>query len=190
MDADRWQRVAYLYESVLARDETQRAAFLAEKSAGDEDLRREVESLLAQDSTPVLIDQPVFEMLLADEPDLKPGALLGPYRIDVLLGAGGMGQVYRAVDTRLHRTVAVKVLPKTLAADPQFRARFEREAHAIAAFTHPHICTLYDVGHHDHIDFLVMEYLEGETLATRLDKGPLPLSQALTLASEIADGLA
>ena len=190
MDADRWQRVADLYESVQARDESERAAFLAAQTAGDEDLRREVESLLAQDNTPVLIDRPVLEAVLTDEPDLKPGALLGPYRIDVLLGAGGMGQVYRAVDTRLHRTVAVKVLPKTLAADPQFRGRFEREAHAIAAFTHPHICALYDVGHHDHTDFLVMEYLEGETLAARLAKGPLPMSQALTFASEIADALA
>ena len=91
-----------------------------------------------------------------------------------------MGQVYRATDTRLNRTVALKVLPRALATDPQFRARFDREAQAIAALTHPHICTLHDVGHQDGVDFLVMEYLEGETLAARLERGPLPLDQALT----------
>src|SRR4030095_2464781 len=106
------------------------------------------------------------------------------------LGAGGMGQVYRAIDTRLNRTVAVKVLPKALAGDAQFRARFEREAHAIAALTHPHICTLHDIGHQEGLDFLVMEYLEGETLAARLEKGPLPFDQALKFAIEIADALA
>ena len=92
----------------------------------------------------------------------------------MLLGAGGMGQVYRAIDTRLNRTVAIKVLPPTLASDAQSRARFDREALAIAGLTHPHICTLHDVGHQDGVDFLVMEYLEGETLATRLETGPLP----------------
>ena len=120
---------------------------------------------------------------------LTPGTRLGPYEILSALGAGGMGEVYRARDTRLDRDVAIKVLPETLAADPQFRERFEREARAISQLTHPHICTLYDIGRQDLTDFLVMEYLEGETLADRLAKGALPLDQALTIAIQIASAL-
>jgi len=120
---------------------------------------------------------------------LEPDRQLGPYRIERLLGAGGMGQVYRAQDTRLHRTVALKVLSQAFAHDPQFRARFDREAQAIAALAHPNICTLYDIGHHDDVDFLVLEYLEGETIAARLERGPLPFEQALTCAIEIAGAL-
>jgi serine/threonine protein kinase len=100
-----------------------------------------------------------------------------------------MGKVYKARDTRLDRTVAIKILPEHLSINPQVRARFEHEAHAIARLSHPHICTLHDVGHHNGIDFLVMEYLEGETLANRVKKGPLPLQQALRYAIEIADAL-
>ena len=100
-----------------------------------------------------------------------------------------MGEVYRARDTRLDRTVAIKILPDTLAADPQFRDRFEREAKAIAALTHPHICTLHDVGRHEGTNYLVMEHLEGQTLADRLTEGALPLDQALQLAIQIADAL-
>jgi eukaryotic-like serine/threonine-protein kinase len=117
------------------------------------------------------------------------GTRLGPYEIVGPLGAGGMGEVYKARDTRLDRTVAIKVLPARFAADPQFRERFDREARAVAALNHPHICTLYDVGHQDGTDFLVMEYLEGETLATRLAHGALPLGQALRFAIEVADAL-
>ncbi len=125
---------------------------------------------------------------------------LGPYEIVAPLGQGGMGEVYKARDTRLDRTVAIKVLPAALAADPQFRERFDREARAIAALNHPHICTLYDIGeapnpqsqipNPEKVQFLVMEYLEGETLARRLENGPLPLDQALTMAIQIADALA
>src|SRR5215831_13391604 len=100
-----------------------------------------------------------------------------------------MGEVYRATDTRLDRIVAIKALPPHLSADSELRDRFEREARAVAALSHPHICTLYDVGHQDGIDFLVMEFLEGETLASRLGRGALPLSQALKFAVEITDAL-
>ena len=100
-----------------------------------------------------------------------------------------MGEVYKARDTRLDRTVAIKILPESLAADPQFRERFDREARAISQLTHPHICVLHDIGHQDGTDFLVLEYLEGETLAERLEKGPLPLDQALSLAIQIASAL-
>jgi serine/threonine protein kinase len=118
------------------------------------------------------------------------GTMLGPYEIQAKLGEGGMGEVYRARDTRLDRTVAIKVLPAEISGDPDRRARFQREAKTIAGLTHPHICTLYDVGEHDGSTFLVMEHLEGETLADRLVKGRLPLGQALTVATHIADALA
>ncbi len=120
---------------------------------------------------------------------ISPGARLGSYEVLSPLGAGGMGEVYKARDTRLDRTVAIKVLPSHLADRPQLRERFEREARTIASLNHPHICSLYDIGQQDGVHFLVMEYLEGETLAQRLQKGPLPLDQVLCYAIEIADAL-
>src|ERR1700694_5033279 len=120
---------------------------------------------------------------------ILPGRRLGPYEILSSIGAGGMGEVYRARDTRLDRIVAIKVLPTHLADRSELRERFEREARTIASLNHPHICTLFDIGQQDRIDYLVMEYLEGETLAQRLMKGPLPLEQALQYAIEIADAL-
>jgi eukaryotic-like serine/threonine-protein kinase len=118
------------------------------------------------------------------------GHRLGAYQIVSLLGAGGMGEVYRARDTRLDRTVAVKVMPADLAADAQFRARFDREARSISQLSHPHICTLHDVGEAEGTAFLVMELLDGETLADRLTRGPLPLKEALQTATDVADALA
>src|SRR2546422_10921791 len=120
---------------------------------------------------------------------LPPTTRLGPYEILSSVGAGGMGEVYRAKDTRLDRTVAIKVVSEGLAKNPQARERFEREARAVSSLNHPHICTLHDIGHQDGIDYLVMEYLEGETMARRLTKGALPLDQALRYAIEIADAL-
>src|SRR6202008_3982276 len=120
---------------------------------------------------------------------ILPGKRLGPYEILSAIGAGGMGEVYRARDTRLERTVAVKILPDHLSDRVELRERFEREARTIASLNHPHICTLHDIGHQDGTDFLVMEYLEGETLAERLKKGPLPVGQVLQYAIEIADAL-
>jgi len=120
---------------------------------------------------------------------LSAGTKFGPYEIQSPLGAGGMGEVYRARDTRLNRTVAIKVLPVHLADRPELRERLEREARSIASLNHPHICTLYDIGREGGTDYLVMEYLEGETLASRLAKGPLPLEQVLQYTIEIADAL-
>src|SRR3989442_222972 len=130
---------------------------------------------------------------------LAVGTRLGPYEILSAIGAGGMGEVYKARDTRLDRTVAIKVLPDQFAAHPDRRERFDREARAVAALSHPNICALYDVGQApnpdppasgpDAIRFLVMEYLEGQTLADRLVRGPLPVSQVLRCATELADAL-
>src|SRR5215469_3536693 len=120
---------------------------------------------------------------------LSSGNKLGPYEILAPLGAGGMGEVYRARDTRLERTVAIKVLPSHLSADSIHKQRFEREAKTISHLNHPHICVLYDVGHQDGVDYLVMEGVEGETLAKRLEKGPLPLDQVLKYGAQLADAL-
>src|SRR5438270_1719263 len=117
------------------------------------------------------------------------GTKLGPYELLALAGAGGMGEVYRARDTRLDRVVAIKVLPEHLSSSGKFRERFEREARAISSLKHPNICTLYDVGHQDGIDYLVLEYLEGESLAERLQRGPLPMAQVLAYGIQIADAL-
>src|SRR5438034_6028584 len=118
------------------------------------------------------------------------GARLGPYEIAGPIGAGGMGEVYRARDTRLDRTVAIKVLTGTLAADSESRRRFEHEARAIAALNDPHICTIHDVGRHGELDYLVLEYLEGQTLADHLRRSPqLPVEEALAIAVQIGDAL-
>src|SRR6266446_6849714 len=120
---------------------------------------------------------------------IDAGTKLGPYEILTPIGAGGMGEVYKAADTRLNRTVAIKVLPPHFSDNPEMKQRFEREAQTIAGLNHPNICTLYDVGRQDGTDFLVMEYLEGETLAQRLEKSPLPLAQVLQFGIQIADAL-
>ena len=120
---------------------------------------------------------------------LVAGAKLGPYEVISAAGAGGMGEVYRARDTRLDRTVAIKILPAHLSDNPEAKQRFDREARAISSLTHPNICTLYDVGHQDGTDYLVMEFLEGETLADRLAKGPLTAEQVLKYGAEICEGL-
>ena len=120
---------------------------------------------------------------------LPTGTRLGAYEILGPLGAGGMGEVYRARDTRLERTVAIKVLPAHLSSSPESRQRFEREAKTISQLSHPHICALHDVGREGETEYLVMEYLEGETLADRLLKGPLPLEQTLRYGMQIADAL-
>ena len=189
---ERWQQIARIYELAADRDPSRRDAFLADECAGDPSLRKEVESLLSQDRAAVILDRSVWATaapLFPDGSDIGRGTTLGPYRIETLLGAGGMGQVFRATDVRLDRPVAVKVVTAGVALEPQLRARFAREARAVAALTHPHICTLYDVGRHDDVDFLVMECLEGETLAARLARGRMPLEETLTRAIEIASAL-
>src|SRR6266498_581206 len=120
---------------------------------------------------------------------LSPGSRLGPYEVLSPLGAGGMGEVYKAKDTRLERTVAIKVLPSHLSSSEEVRQRFEREAKTISSLLHPHICALYDVGNQDGVEYLVMEFLEGETLADRLGRGPLPSELVLRYGIEMADAL-
>jgi serine/threonine protein kinase len=121
---------------------------------------------------------------------LFPGTRLGPYEIIASIGAGGMGEVYRARDTRLDRSIAIKLLHPGVAAKPELGKRFEREARAVSSLNHAHICTVHDVGHQDGLDYLVMEYVEGTTLADRLAQARLPPDQVLRYGTEIADALA
>jgi len=189
---ERWQHVARIYELAVDQDAATRDAFLSNACADDRALRLEVESLLRQDAEKVVLDRSLWATaapLFHERPNLVPGTALGPYRIEGPLGAGGMGEVFRATDTRLNRPVAIKVLSAGFALDQQMRARFAREARAVAALTHPHICTVHDVGRHDQVDYLVMEYLEGDTLAARMADGRLSLDEALTCAIEVASAL-
>ncbi|MET0218277.1 MAG: protein kinase, partial [Burkholderiales bacterium] len=198
MTSDRWEHIFALYDAALARPEAERAAFLTDQCREDAHLRQEVESLLAADgdSEGFLSGRPArtgaanLDQSGPAPPSLTRGMRLGVFDVESFVGAGGMGEVYRAHDTRLDRHVALKVLSPDAASDPRGRARFAHEARAIARLSHPRICALHEMGHHDGIDFLVMEYLEGETLAARLRKGPMPLAQALRTAVEIAGALA
>jgi serine/threonine protein kinase/Tol biopolymer transport system component len=195
---ERWQLVRGILESSLELPDAERAAFLDSKCSGDPLLREDVEHYLSIEDKldPDFLRYPAEQQVALSASTangntmLAPGTRLGPYEVQALLGAGGMGEVYRGRDTRLNRTVAIKVIPRGLSSDPFRQQRFEREARAISALQHPNICTLYDVGHQDGTQFLVMEYLEGETLAKRLLKGPLPLELILRYASEVADALA
>jgi Tol biopolymer transport system component len=198
MTSDQWERVFALFDAALARPEAERVRFLSDECGDDSHLRQDVESLLAAhgDADGFLSCRPSgtgnanVDQSRPAMPSLMRGMRLGVFEVEGFVGAGGMGEVYRARDTRLDRHVAIKVLSPDTATDPRVRARFAYEARAIARLSHPHICALYEVGHHDGIDFLVMEYLEGETLAARLRKGPMPLTQALRMAAEIAEALA
>lgn len=192
MTPDRWEEINQLWDAALELAEGDRPAFLERNCRGDEELRREVESLLAYGGRGQQLDRPALQVIaekLAAEPPSLVGRQLGPYQIQGVLGAGGMGEVYKARDTRLNRTVAIKVLPRHLFERSDLRQRFEREARAIASLDHPHICALYDIGREGATDFLVMQYLDGETLSQRLRKGPLPTAEVLRYAIEIAGAL-
>src|SRR6516165_745741 len=196
MTPERWQQVRNLLQSAMQLEPAERLAYLEHHCSDDPSLRRDVDSILAgEHELPAsFLESPAIAHVTPDQNTVvsanwKPGMKLGPYEIQSLLGAGGMGEVYRARDTRLDRTVALKVLPALLSSDPARKQRFEREARAIAALQHPNICTLHDVGQQQGIDYLVMEYLEGETLAERLTKGPLPPEQFLRFGVETTDAL-
>jgi protein kinase-like protein/WD40 repeat protein len=183
--ANRWRQITEVFHAARERDAATRAAYLSDVCDNDADLRAQVEVLLAANDEFRMADS----RSTTSQELLAPGTGLGPYRIDTLIGAGGMGDVYRATDVRLDRVVAIKILPRHLRASSESQARFEREARTVSHLTHPHICTLHDVGHEWGMDFLVMEYLDGETLATRLSRGVIPLDETLTIGIDIADAL-
>ena len=189
MTPERWRQITDAFHAALARDTPARGALLDEICAGDACLRAEVEALLAAHRDAGHFGEARDAIVALAGPRFQPGEALGPYRVEALLGAGGMGEVYRARDPRLARGVAIKVLRLQAAGDAALKQRFDREAKVLATLSHPHICPVFDVGQQDGIDYLVMEHLEGETLAGRLARGGLPLGQALRHAVEIADAL-
>ena len=177
MTPERWQQIERLYHAALDRDASQRAAFLDGACGGDEALRQEIESLLAREqSAEGFLVTPAAEALAkAMAEDAVPsltGRQLGTYKVLSLLGAGGMGEVYRARDTKLGRDVAIKILPRVFTGDPERLARFEREARVLASLNHPHIGAIYGLEDADGVRALVLELVEGETLADRIARGP------------------
>jgi serine/threonine protein kinase/Tol biopolymer transport system component len=195
MTPNRWQEIERVYHAALQCPPTGRAAFLAEACKNDPELSREVESLLAQDSSKTgPLDRPAWAGLASsaggDVTVIAPGTQLGPYRIEGPLGAGGMGEVFRATDTRLHRTVAIKFLPRDKVADPEHKRRLLQEARAASALNHPNIVALHDIANDNGVDYLVMEYVPGKSLDKLITPKGLPLAEALNYAQQIANGLA
>jgi serine/threonine-protein kinase len=179
---ERWQKIEEIFHEALQRGPDQREAYVREACFGEGGLFDEISSLLANHDEPGEFEPwaaSVAAQLVIDHVSLTPGKCLGPYRIDCFLAAGGMGEVYRATDTRLNREVAIKV------SGSRFSERFEMEAKVTASLNHPNICRLYDVGP----NYLVMELVEGPTLADRLREGPLPIEEALGIARQIAEAL-
>ena len=193
MTPERLREIERLFHEARERTPAERDAFLARACAHDSTLRREVESLLAQPPAGV-IDAPLGALVAAlvapPAPRLAPGSSVGPYRIERLLAVGGMGEVYRARDTTLGRDVAIKILPRHFTADPERLARFEREARMLAALNHPNIGAIYGLeAAAGGVRALVLELVEGETVADRIQRGPVPVTDALTIARQIADAL-
>ena len=200
MTPERYRKAGEIYHEALALTPDRRAEFLHRACGDDGDLRREVESLLAahaeadgfieglRDQSPGLLRQSVSDDM-SDEPSLAPGHQLGHYEIRGLLGAGGMGTVYRALDQTLGREVAIKALAPTFRGDPASLRRFEREARVLATLSHPNIATIYGFERLDGSPYLVLERVDGETIASRLARGPMPLDDALAVAQQIVAGL-
>jgi serine/threonine protein kinase len=194
MTPERWQQIEELYHAALERAADERSSFLGQACGGDQELRREVESLLAShdragtfiESSP---DDVAAGMIAEEQARSMLGRTLGHYRIRSLLGAGGMGEVYRARDLRLDRDVAVKILPEDLADHPDALKRFEREAKAVAALSHPNILSIFDFGTEENLSYAVMELLEGETLRERLNRAPMDWREAIEIGVAIAEGL-
>ncbi len=195
-DPSRWPRVKEIFHAALALTPEQRAAYLREACGEDVALERDVQSLLAAHAEAgTFAERAAIDTLDSLDafglaPAVAAGTELGVYRILAPLDAGGMGEVYRALDTRLHREVAVKVLPRFFAADPERVARLAREARLLAALNHPHIATIHGLEIAGGVHAIVMELIDGPTLAERLASGPVPLDTTLEIARQIAEALA
>jgi predicted ATPase/serine/threonine protein kinase len=186
MNSDRWKQVDSLLQAVLQRPPGERDAFLRQACAGDQALERELRSRLTSHQQPgSFLENPAL-----DAAALAPGAKLGAYEIVAALGAGGMGEVYRARDVRLERGVAIKILPAALSADRERLHRFEREARLASALNHPNIVTIYELGLHGSTHYIAMELIEGQTLGELLAAGSLPIRKTIEIAAQVAEGLA
>ena len=193
MSDDRWRRIEELFQQAADLPAPERARFLAAACAGDDGMRREVESLLAHDQSQNDVLVAAISDAASEPSASRPiadfvGKQIGPYHILGLLGRGGMGAVYKAHDSRLQRDVAIKLLPEGLN-EPALHVRFEREARAASALNHPNICSVHDVGEFEGHPYLVMELLEGRTLREYIDTQARDFAQIVELAAEIADAL-
>ena len=193
MTTDRWRRIEALYHEMLARPVPERAAALGAACAGDAALQAEVQSLLDQpESTAGFLATPAMDVaaqLVSPASPPLTGRRIGVFEVQGLLGVGGMGEVYRARDTRLAREVAIKILPRAFKDDPDRLARFDREAQMLASLNHPHIAAIYGLEDADGVNALVMELVEGEDLSQRIARGAMPMDEALTIARQIAEAL-
>jgi serine/threonine protein kinase len=203
MTPERWHEIERVYHEARQREPSERTAYLDAACGADATLRAEIESLLRYDQHAAQFIEPpphgqgprspiaglMARLHDAAAPGRFAGQVLGSYEVKSLIAAGGMGEVYRATDVRLDRVVAIKILPDHFAEDPERRERFTREAKIISSLNHPHICALYDVGVQGRTQFLVMEYVDGETLHDRIQRGPVPVEQALEYLIQIADAL-
>jgi TolB-like protein/tetratricopeptide (TPR) repeat protein len=189
MTNDRWRQISQVFSAALARHVSERPAFLRDACAGDAELQREVESLLAQQGSSESFLKPTAGVGTGESEFDLIGRQISSYKVVSRLGAGGMGEVYRARDTKLGRDVAIKVLPARFTADPDRVARFEHEARLLAALNHPHIGAIYGFENAGPVCALVLELVEGPTVADRLAKGPLPVTEALNIATQIAEAL-
>src|SRR5262249_39624017 len=199
MDKQRWQQIETLYYAALERAPDERAAYLADACADDSGLLREVEALLRYDPTDgsFMQDNALAVAAQALEPNelsqtapqLLPGQEVGAYKILALLGRGGMGEVYLAEDKRLHRKVALKLLPAQFTNDAERVRRFEREASAASATNHPNIITIHEIGQAEGAHFIGSEFVEGQTLRALIERGRLGVSEAMAIAEQVADAL-
>src|SRR5262245_51863840 len=195
MNAERWKQVNDLFQSTVERAPEERTAFLDESCHGDEDIRREVESLLtSHDHAKEFIEVPAFEaapeFVPNDTSDALIGKLIGHYRIESLIGVGGMGEVYLARDERLGRKASLKLLPQSLTTDEAQLSRFKNEARTASALNHPNILTVYEIGAEGNLQFIATEFIEGVTLRAALASGRMSAHKALEIAVQVASALA
>src|SRR4030095_16962722 len=192
MTPERWQQIKALLESALQRDPLERNAFLDEACRGDAELRGEVGALLdSHAQAESFIELPAYELMAESllETDLPSGHMLGPYMIVNRFGSGGMGDIYLAEDTRLGRKVIVKTLPTHFTKDPGRVRRFQLEARAASALSHPNIITIYEIGQIDQLHYIVFEFVDGDTLRQRIATAPLRINEALEIGANVSAAL-